>query len=117
MDIQEIIKIAEQVPELTEQIASLQSEISELKRKPGYKDILTAEDIHEITGFKSPTTVRKMINDIGNAKYRGRDFVLREDFKNFFKTRKNLSEEDIENAITDYEIKRAKKLAKIKSNN
>ena len=117
MDIQEIIKIAKQVPALSEQIASLQSEVSELKRKPGYKDILTAEDIHEITGFKSPTTVRKIINDIGNAKYRGKDFVLREDFKNFFKKRRKLSEEDIENAITDYEIKRAKTLANIKSKN
>jgi hypothetical protein len=117
MEIAEIIRIAEQVPALTQKVEELQSEIATLKNLPGYKDVLTVEDIHELTGFRSKTTVRKLVHDIGNAKYRGKDFVLREDFKNFFKTMKRISSDDIESAIQNYENKKAKKLAKDKSTN
>jgi hypothetical protein len=113
MDLLELMKIAESVPDLLIKIENLQTEIELLKKKPGYKDILTVEDLHELTGFKSSTTIRKLIHDIGNAKYRGKDFVMREDFRDFFKSRKSLSETDIDDIIENYEINRAKKLANV----
>ncbi len=117
MDINEIVKRAEQVPELTEQILQLQNDIQALQKNPGYKDLLTVEDLQEITGFKSQTVVRRMMKEIGSAKYRGKVFVLRDDFKNFFSSKRQLSAGEIDNLITDYEINRVKKLANYKSKN
>jgi hypothetical protein len=110
MELENLIKIAEQVPELHRKIQEMETEIRHLKRQPGYKDVLTVGDLHRLTGFKSPTTIRKMINDIGNSKYRGKDFVLREDFRDFFKSLKQLSDEEINDLIEDYEINEENKL-------
>jgi len=113
MDLNEIIRIAEQVPVLTEQVEKLQNEIVTLKQRPGYKEILTVSDVHEITGFKSATVVRRIMKEIGSTKCKGKVFVLRDDFTNYFRYRKQPSGMNIDNKVIDYEIKRAKKLAKV----
>lgn len=115
MDIKlsELIAIAEKVPELTEKLVSLESELKTLKSKPGYKELLTVQDLHDITGFRSSTTIRNLIADIGKVKYGGKVFVLRDDFRAFFQNLKQCSDDDVNAIIENYEINRAKNLANV----
>lgn len=109
----ELSAFAEKVPELAKKLVSLESELKTLKSKPGYKELLTVQDLHDITGFRSPTTIRNLISDIGKVKYGGKVFVLRDDFREYFKQLKQYSDDKIDDILEDYEENNAKKLANV----
>lgn len=111
LKLSDLISIAEQVPELTKKLVSLEGELKVLKSRPGYKELLTVEDLHDITGFKSSVTIRNLIAEIGKVKYGGKVFVLREDFREFFKQQKHISDNEIDAMIEDYENNSAKKIS------